>query len=119
MKGDMAWGWIKSQIAKNVMDKSWTPAANLSRIADIFAGAMVLMGKCRLPFYISKSTAEDRFLIRRLVGEQRMERQGWTFMGNKEERTSLRLPLALFRRIAERNRVKARIRYLRARHMDS
>ena len=42
---EMARGWIADQIKQNIMDPNWTEAPNLSKIADIFARNMVLMGK--------------------------------------------------------------------------
>ena len=60
---DIAWGWIAEQIKQDVMDENWAQAPNLSKIADIFARAMALMGKCRFPLYIAESKAEDWFLI--------------------------------------------------------
>ena len=53
------------------------------------------------------------------LNSQRMERNGWSFVGSEEEQTSLRPSMASFRRIAERNQAKARLRYLRARRMAS
>ena len=76
---EMARGWITDQIKRNIMDPNWTQAPNLSKIAAIFARTMVLMGKCRFPLHLSKSKAENWFLICRLLNEQRMERNGRTF----------------------------------------
>ena len=111
---DIAREWIKRQIKKNVMDGTWTQAPNLSKIADIFARTFLLMGKCRFPLYISKTTAEGRFDIWRMINEQRMARNARSFVGVEAERNSLHPTMASFRRIAERNQAKARRRYLRA-----
>ena len=101
------------------MDYTRTQSPNLSRIADIFARTLALMGKCRFPLYISKSTAEEWFDIWRMINVQRMERHGWPPVGPAEEQTSLHPTLASFRRNAERNQAKGRLRYLRARRMAS
>ena len=55
----------------------------------------------------------------RMLNEQRMERDGWTFFGTQQEQTALHPSIATLRRIAERNQEMARIRYLRARRPDS
>ena len=73
---EMARGRITDQIKQNVMGEDLIQAPNLSKIAGIFARAMVLMGKCQFPSYLSKSQAEDWFLIWRMLNEQRMERNG-------------------------------------------
>ena len=72
-KRDMARGRITDPIAKNVIDANWMQAPNLPEIADIFARTMVLMGQRRFPLYISKSQAEEWFLIWRMLNGQRME----------------------------------------------
>ena len=115
----MAWGWITDQIATNVMDANWIQAPNLPRIADIITRTVVLMEKCRFPFFMSKSQAEEWFLIWRMLNEQRMERNGWTLFGGQQERTALHPSMATLRWIAERNQAEARIRYLRARRLDA
>ena len=119
MKRDMARGWITGQIKQNVMDEILTQAPNLSKIADIFARTTEFMGKCRFPLYLSKTKAEERFLIWGMLNERRMERNGWPFVGPEEEQTSLHSTIASRRRIAERNRSQAHLRYLRARRMAS
>ena len=116
---DVARGWIAGKIRQNVMGENWIQAPNLSKIADIFARALVLMGKCRFPLYLPESQAEGWFLIWRMLSEQRMEGSGWNFVGAEEEETNLRPSIASFRRIAERSQAKARLRYLRARRMAS
>ena len=115
----MAWGWITDQIKQTSMDTNWTQAPNLSKIADIFARTMVFMGKCRVPLYLSESKAEDWFLIWRMLNDRRMERNGQAFTGAEGERKAFRPSTASLRRIAERNQAKARLRYLRARRLDS
>ena len=100
---EMAWEWITDQIKQNLMDTNWTQPPNLPKIADIFARSMVLMGKCRFPLYPSKPKAEDRFLIWRMLNEQRMERNGRTFTGAEGEQEALHPSMASFRRIAGRN----------------
>ena len=80
---------------------------------------MVLIGKCCFPLYSSKSEAEDRFLLWRVLNGQRMGRNGWSFVGCEGVQTSLRPSMASFRRSAERNRAKVRLRSSRARRMAS
>ena len=46
-----------------------------------------------------------------------MERNNWSFVGPKEQQTSLHQTATSFRVIAERNQAKARRRYLRARRL--
>ena len=80
----IARGWITGQIKQNVTGENWIQAPNLSKIAYIFARTMVSMGTCRFPLYLSKSQAEGWFLIWRTLNEQRMERNGWNFIGAEE-----------------------------------
>ena len=54
-----------------------------------------------------------------MLNEQRMERNGCTFIGAQGEQNALCPPVATFPRIAERGQAKARIRYLRARRLGS
>ena len=115
----MAWGWITDQIATNVMDANWIQAPNLPRIADIITRTVVFMEQCRFPLYMSKSQAEEWFLIWRMLNEQRMERNGWTFIGAQGEQNALHPSMAAFRSNAEHNQATARLRYLRARRLDS
>ena len=118
-KRDMARQRAAGQIKKNVMDETWTQAPNLSKIADIFARTSSLIGKCRLPLYFSKTKADEWFDIWRVINEERVERNDWSFVGAKVEQASLHPTITAFRRIAERNQAKARLRYLRARRMAS
>ena len=76
---DMAWGWITDQITKKAAGANWIQAPNLSKIADISARTMELVGQRRFPLRISKSQAEKWFLIWRMLNEQRVARNGWTF----------------------------------------
>ena len=55
----------------------------------------------------------------RTSNEKRIERSGWASFGPQQEQTTSIPSMAAFRRIAERNQAKARIRYLRARRLDS
>ena len=48
-----------------------------------------------------------------------MERNGWTSTGAEGEQEALHPSMAPFRRIPERNQAEARLRYLRARRLDS
>ena len=107
VNSEMARGWITDQIKRNIMDPNWEQAPNLSKIADIFARTVELVGKCRFPLYLSKSKVEDWFLIWMLLNEQRMERKGWTFTGTEDEQKTLHPSMASFRRIAERDQEKA------------
>ena len=66
---DMARQWTTGQIKKDIADETWTQAPNLSKIADIFARAVVFIGKCRFPLYLSKSEAGDWFIIWRMLNE--------------------------------------------------
>ena len=116
---DTAWEWITDPIEQNVMGENRIQAPNLPKIADIFARTMELMGRCRFPLYLSKSPAEDWFLIWRMLNGQRMERNGWAFAGAEEEQNALHPSMAPFRRIAERNQAEARLRYPRARRLAS
>ena len=54
-----------------------------------------------------------------MLNEQRMERNGWNFVGAEEDQTALHPSVASARRIAERDQAEARLRYLRVRRMAS
>ena len=73
----MAWNLVATQIRNNVMDKNWTHAQSLAKIADIFARTFAAMRNCRFPLYISKEEAEEWFDIWRLINEQQPERYEW------------------------------------------
>ena len=100
---DMARQWSAGQIKKNIPDETWTQAPNQSKTADIFARTFALMGKCRFPLYFPKTKAEDSFDIWRMITEERMKHNDWSFGGTPEEQTSLHPTITAFRRIAERN----------------
>ena len=116
---DIAWNWAVTWIRNNVCDKQWMHAQSLAEIADIFTRTFAMMGNCRSPLYFPRGKAEDWFDIWRLIDEQRVERNEWSFSGSSTERGPLHPTLALFRPVPERNHARSLRRFLRARYLNS
>ena len=81
-KRDIAWDWITGQLKKYVMGEKW--AKNASKVADILARTFSLMGKRRVLPHFSKTKAGEWFDIWRMINEERMNRNNWSFVGPKE-----------------------------------
>ena len=114
----MAWKWVVSQIRNNVGNEQWMHARSLTDIADISSRAFTVMGNCRFPLYITSEMAEKWFDVWRLINEQRMTQNEWSFLGSSAETNTLQPTLTFFRSVAQRNHARSRLRFLRARSLS-
>ena len=80
---------------------------------------VTVMGNCRPPIRLTREMAEDRFDAWRLINEQRMLRNGWSFSGSPSGRGALQPTLSLLRSVADRNDPRSHCRFLRARPLAS
>ena len=81
----IAWAWVVLEIRTHVGDASWTHDAGLDSIADIFSDTFALMGNCRFPLYITGGMVQEWFDSWKLISEQPMERNGWSFWDSGTE----------------------------------
>ena len=116
---DIDWKWMATQIETHVTDDAWAHSSAIVKIADIFARTYTMTGNCRFPHYFSKSEAEAWFDSWHSLDERRIGRLGWSSSGSDSDQASLRPSISLFRAIAERNHLRPRRRFLRARRLSS
>ena len=94
---------VAKEINEDVGDGEWFHAACFGEITDILHRTFAAMGHCLFPLYITPVIATEWFPSWKVINEQRMGRNKWTFMGTDEESSPLPPSVALFRAIVKRN----------------